>query len=151
MSKAWHQLFYHLVWSTAGREPLIPPAHEADLHRYIGSRGTEYGYNLITVNGMPDHIHVVGSWPPKVSVSEAAQKLKGSSSHFMQHLLGVDPFRWQQGYGAVSVTRADLDRVIDYVRNQKAHHRRGDTQSFFERSIPPSDTASSRLQPASYT
>ena len=124
MSKAWHQLFYHLNWSTARREPLIPEEAEDPLYRYIGSRGVAYGYKLLAVNGMEDHVHVVGSWPPTVSVKEAVQKLKGSSSHFMS---SCKPFRWQQGYGAFTVSKTDLDRVVAYVQNQKMHHSRAQT------------------------
>ncbi len=136
MSKAWHQLFYHLNWSTARREPLIPEEVEDSLYRYIGSRGAAYGYKLIVVNGMEDHVHVVGSWPPKVSVVEAVQKLKGSSSNFMSSCLSVQPFRWQQGYGAFTVSKTDLGKIVAYVENQKMHHSRDRTLYELECSEP---------------
>lgn len=132
MSKAWSQLYYHLVWARLRREPMIPQDLEADLYRYIGSRGIDYGYQILEVNGISDHLHVVASLPPTVSVTEAVGKLKGSSSHFMRSGLSVSPFGWQQGYGAVTVSPRGLDYVRDYVKNQKAHHEKGTVHQAFE-------------------
>ena len=34
-----------------------------------------------------------------------------------------DAFQWQAGYGVFSVSKSDLDQVIDYIRHQPEHHR----------------------------
>jgi hypothetical protein len=51
------------------------------------------------------------------------------------------PFAWQQGYGAQTVSKQDLDRVIAYVRNQKKRHGNDTTVSDLEHSdlIPDDD------------
>ncbi len=75
------------------------------------------------INGICDHIHVLISIPPKYSVSSVVAKLKGSSSHFVNHsILGGYAFKWQSGYGVTSVSEKTLRFVVNYVRNQKIHH-----------------------------
>lgn len=52
--------------------------------------------------------------------------LKGASSHFVnQHEELEGRLYWQDGYGALTFARRDLERVVAYVANQKRHHREG--------------------------
>ncbi len=127
MSKAWTKLYYHLVWSTTRRKPLIHSPTQERLYQYVGSTGPAYGYRIFAVDGTEDHIHVVASWGATVSVSEALGKLKGSSAHFMNKAMKQSSFKWQQGYGAFTFAERDLEDVIRYVRNQKLHHSKGST------------------------
>jgi REP element-mobilizing transposase RayT len=82
-----------------------------------------------------DHMHIAVSIPPKYSVSEVVQRIKGSSSR----TLGegpVDPENpwhgWQQEYGVMTFGERSLANVVDYVRNQKTHHANGTTLAPFE-------------------
>ncbi len=52
--------------------------------------------------------------------------MKGASSYFVSHILPeAEPFKWQGGYGAFSVSRRGLAAAREYVLNQEAHHRDG--------------------------
>ena len=75
------RLFYHIVWSTKYLLPLIEPAWEADLHGYMWGKATALECIPHAINGMPDHIHVVISIPPKLSIAKLIGQLKGASSH----------------------------------------------------------------------
>ena len=58
----------------------------------------------------------------------AAKHLKGDSSYGIRRdFPGMSNFGWQDGYGAFSVSKGDLPRVIEYIRNQREHHSK---QSF---------------------
>jgi REP element-mobilizing transposase RayT len=60
---------------------------------------------------------------PAVSLAELVGAAKGSSSHAMNHRLAPGAgFRWQHGYGAFSVSAADLAAVARYVVDQNQPH-----------------------------
>jgi putative transposase len=81
---------------------------------------------------MPDHVHVMAAAVPSLSPSVFVQRLKGSSSHFINEEFGI-PFAWQEGYGIFSVGERGLDAAIHYVRGQKEHHAAGTTIERLER------------------
>ena len=133
MSKAYTELYYHLVWATWKRQPFLrKPARQA-LFRYIAHKCQEYGYPLNAVNGVKDHVHVVVRLDPTVAVSEAVRKLKGSSSRFCNSTLEMETeFQWQEGYGAFTFRKHDLPGIVAYVEGQEERHRSGQLDEFFE-------------------
>jgi REP element-mobilizing transposase RayT len=74
------RLFYHIVWGTKNRLPLIESAWEKDLYGYIWGKATALECIPHAINGMSDHLHVVISIPPKLSVATLIGQLKGASS-----------------------------------------------------------------------
>ena len=130
---SYWQLNYHIVWATKNRLPLIDPNWEGKLHNFIGYKARALGLIPHAINGIHDHIHVVISIPPKYSISSIVAKLKGSSSHFINHsILGEFAFKWQSGYGVVSVSEKSLHFVVKYVQYQKIHHRENSIINQFE-------------------
>jgi REP-associated tyrosine transposase len=117
------RLFYHIVWGTKNRLPLIESAWEADLYGYIWGKATALECIPYAINGMPDHIHVVISIPPKLSVAALIGQLKGASSHRVNEIFVThQAFAWQAEYGVFSFSEKSLYRVVNYVKNQKKHH-----------------------------
>lgn len=117
------QLYYHLVWATKERLPLIQPSWEGDLHRYIIGKADGLGCIVHGVNGTEDHIHLVVSIPPTLAISEFVKKIKGSSSNYRNKTMTADDrFQWQAGYGVFSLGKRQLETAIAYVENQKQHH-----------------------------
>lgn len=58
--------------------------------------------------------------PPIVTLSKALQTIKAYSSRWMREH-GVD-FKWQEGYGAFSVSPSQVETVTKYIRNRAKHH-----------------------------
>jgi putative transposase len=110
------RLFYHLVWATKNRLPLIGPKIEEKLHAYLCQKAGELDCRVFAVNGWQDHVHLVISIPPKLSISEVVKRLKGASSNEFPDLY------WQRGYGALSVSERNLGAALEYVKRQKEHH-----------------------------
>jgi putative transposase len=82
---------------------------------------------------MPDHVHLLVEVHPAVSVAWLVKQVKGASSHFVTHVLGVEPtFGWQAGYGAFSLRRADVAIVKAYVLGQARHHTSGAVEASLE-------------------
>ena len=127
------RLYYHLVWATKERQPLITSEREEKLYSYIISKADELGTIIHAIDGIENHIHLVASIPPKISISDFVQKIKGSSTHYINHLSsGEDMFGWQRGYGVFSLGRKQLEQAVIYVKNQKEHHLNGTTIASLE-------------------
>jgi len=119
------RLFYHIIFATKNREPMITPDIEANLTGYLVKKATSMGATVCAVNGVEDHIHIVASVPPTIALSDFIGQVKGATSYHINHLPGRDEmtFSWQRGYGVLSFGAKQLDWVAEYVRNQKEHHR----------------------------
>lgn len=116
--------YYHLVWATRSRMPLLTPDLEPLVFRLIASTAKAEAAWLYAINGMPDHVHVVLALPPTHAISPLLHRIKGSSSHFISHECH-QAFRWQKGYGMFTVGAQGLEAAIEYVRRQKEHHQAG--------------------------
>ena len=79
----------------------------------------------IQVGGVDDHIHALVLAPPTLAPSQIAQFLKGESSKWIHEEFGkLRAFEWQDGYGAFSVSRSSIPDVVEYIKNQREHHRK---------------------------
>lgn len=119
------RLFCHLVWGTKGREALIDDERADVIERSIRAACHELGVLVHAIGGMPDHLHVPVSIPPRLSIAEVVQRMKGESSHLLNHSAGREGlgwFAWQAEYGAVSFGERSLPQIVAYVANQSAHH-----------------------------
>lgn len=74
---------------------------------------------------MPDHLHVFFGMRPTQSLSGLMQDIKGDSSLWINKKGFVrGRFSWQEGYGAFSYSKSNVDNVIDYIKNQDVHHQK---------------------------
>ena len=124
MGSTLTNLIYHTIFSTKNREPMIIPEIGPDLYRYLGGILKSEGGVLLQIGGMADHIHMVIKLKPVHALSTVMQKVKGSSSKWIneQNRL-ADKFVWQDGYGAFTVSESQLEAVIYYVKDQNMHHK----------------------------
>ncbi|MEA3334285.1 MAG: IS200/IS605 family transposase [Chloroflexota bacterium] len=139
------ELYVHLVWATWDRLPLIMPEMERALYRSIGDVAQSMGCRVLAINGISDHVHVLLRIPPTLSISKLVQQLKGVSSHFVNNRLHLEyRFKWMGYYGAFSVSRWDVSKIMGYINNQKTHHGIDDLlaeleDSFEYRDNPPGE------------
>ncbi len=135
MSHTYFQLYYHLVWSTKERLPLIENDFKDDLYAYLGGTIRSKGGHLIQIGGMPDHIHLCVFLPSNVTIADIVRNAKISSTKWVHQTCSkpkLGDFSWQEGYGAFSVSKSNCDTVVEYIQNQSKHHR---TRSFREEFI----------------
>ena len=120
---SYWKLYYHFIWTTRRREPLILPSFEADLYAVIARKIKGIGATLYAIGGMEEHVHIVVSVPPKLSLAAFIGEIKGYSSHFVNHVVVPDyKFYWQYEYGVFSFREKELPAIVRYVKNQKKHH-----------------------------
>ena len=131
---SYHQLFYHLVWATKHRAPLITPDFEPALHSWIRAKAIDLGAMIFALNGMADHVHLVASIPPTLAVSKFVGQVKGASSARVNRSGSLSTtFAWQDRYGAFTFDKKRLSRVVAYVERQKEHHGERSTIAALER------------------
>ena len=128
------RLFYHLVWATKERLPLIDPTWEPRLYAGLASAVEACHARVYAIGGVADHVHVAVSIPPSIKVSDVVARIKGSSAHLVNHEITPDAyFGWQGSYGVLSFGERSLERIVSYVQGQKTHHAEGRLMRALER------------------
>ena len=125
MSRTYTQLLTHVVFSTKERVRLIAPEIRAELHAYLGGLTRELKGKAYSVNGTEDHVHMLVSLPPVVSISDPLRFLKSNSSGWIHEKWPHrGSFAWQLCYGAFSVSQSAVHEVVQYIHDQENHHRK---------------------------
>jgi putative transposase len=133
------QLYYHIVWSTYRREPLISQHIESRVHEIVRDAANRHGLKVHAIGGTDDHIHLVVEAPPTTELASAIGRVKGASSYEVNRTVmssTESTFSWQAEYGVMSFARAQLDAVCRYVGEQRDHHNEGVTRETLELTRP---------------
>jgi REP element-mobilizing transposase RayT len=127
--------YYHIVWATKHRQPLITPLIEAIILESVRNRAIELACELLAINAVSDHIHVAIRIKPSVSVATWVSQAKGGSSHAVSVTFPtIEPkFQWQTGYRVLTFGEKNLPFVLEYIARQKEHHAKNTFNSFLER------------------
>ncbi len=115
--------YLHIVFSTKHRQPLIHPHIESALHEYLDTVCRRLGCFPLMVGGFFDHVHILCMMSDKVSLEDLVGNLKRESSGWIRtkgEVFGA--FNWQDGYGAFSVSAAEIDLLKHYIQHQHRHH-----------------------------
>ncbi len=125
MPNTYTQLYIHFVFAVKYRAAVIQPQWEEQLHRYTTGIVKNNGHKLLVINSAIVHLHLFVGLNPKQSVSELMQLVKGDSSEFVNKKgFTKRKFYWQEGYGAFSNSRSQLNAVSKYILNQKEDHNK---------------------------
>jgi len=125
MANTYSQIYIQIVFAVEGRQNLIDSIHNDELQKYITGIVTAQGQKLIAINNMPDHAHILIGQRPDSALSDLVGDIKSGSTNFVNRQRWVKGrFNWQEGFGAFSYSRSQLDAVIRYVKNQQKHHQR---------------------------
>jgi REP element-mobilizing transposase RayT len=131
MPQSLSQLYVHLIFSTIHREPmLLSPARE-DLHAYLAAVFKNQGSPALKVGGMSDHVHALFRLSKNLALAKIVEEVKASSVKTQGR--GLANFHWQSGYGAFSVSAADVEEVLGYIAQQESHHRVASFQDEFRK------------------
>jgi len=133
MANTYHQMYVQTVFAVKYREAVIQERWKAELFKVIGNLINEAGGRSIIVNGVEDHVHCFFSIKPSIAVSYVMQNAKAKSSKWInESRLLPHRFEWQEGYGAFTYSKSQIDAVYKYVQNQEEHHKK---QAFREEYI----------------
>ena len=125
MANTYTCLFYHFVFSTKHRQPLVHADIQQRVWAYIGGIARAHDTSALKVGGVEDHVHILLMAKPIHAPSDIAKWLKSDSSKWIhQEFPELKNFAWQDGYGAFSVSRSKVPVVVDYIIRQREHHER---------------------------
>jgi putative transposase len=111
------------MFSTKNRENVLEEKYNVELHKYISSVVKDRKCRLYTINNISDHMHILASIHPTLSISKFMRDIKSFSSKFINEKGWYkEKFQWQEGYGAFSCSQSQLNSLIKYIQNQKEHH-----------------------------
>lgn len=119
------QLYIQLIFAPKYRERLLKEEIQPEVFSYISGIINNRKHKSIIINGMPDHVHILFGLNPADSISDLAGAIKKSSSTFInENSWFRGKFHWQDGFGAFSYGKSQLDNVYQYIKNQQIHHRK---------------------------
>ena len=120
----YRQIFYQIVFGTKYRKPTIAKEYDEELYKYISGIIKKKSCKLYRINGIEDHIHIISDLHPSVCLSDYVKDIKVASSLWMKESGKFPEFEgWQDGYGAFTYSIREKDMIINYIKNQKEHHR----------------------------
>ena len=132
-----YSLQYHLVWCTKYRKQVLKNGIDAECKKMLYGLAEEYKFKILAMEVMPDHIHLLLSIPPKMSVSGFMGYLKGKSSLMIFQRFGNMKFAyrnrefWCKGYYVDTVGK-NTAAIKSYIANQLKQDKEMDQISLFD-------------------
>ncbi|MGE0128152.1 MAG: IS200/IS605 family transposase [Blastocatellales bacterium] len=124
MSHTYHHLYFHFVWGTHSRQPLIDRGWRPELLKILNEEIKKRGGYPIRHNAMPDHVHLLIRLTPKTAPAEFIGQVKGATSFRVNREINPKfKLSWQEGYGVLSLRKDELETVARYIDRQEEHHR----------------------------
>ncbi|HAV63347.1 MAG TPA: IS200/IS605 family transposase [Verrucomicrobiales bacterium] len=124
MAGTFHNLKFHLVFSTKGRDRWLTEVLRPRVWEYLTGILKGEGAKVLAIGGVEDHVHILFGWRTDEAISVLVRNLKANSSKWIhQTFPELAEFRWQEGYAIFSVSESQVERVKHYIAGQKEHHR----------------------------
>jgi len=124
MGHIYYKNWVHLIWCTKDRFSFLKREIRFKVFDHILEKAKEKGYDIDTINGFTDHVHVLISLNPKYAISDAVNIFKGEASHWINsEKLTQYHFVWQDGFSVFSVSESQVEKVRNYIIKQEIHHK----------------------------
>jgi len=118
------QLLYHIIIRTKANQPTLSLEHSEELYRYIWHITKNKNSILYRVNGTEDHLHMLISLHPCVSLSDFIREMKAKTSKMLKCTVGFELFTaWSKGYAALTYSLKEKERIVNYIKKQREHHK----------------------------
>ena len=126
MANTYSQIYIQIVFAVKGRERLIAEEKRIELEKFITGIVKNRNQKLLAIYINPDHAHIlVGLNNLDMKIPDLVRDIKAGSSKMMNDENWFNAkFAWQEGYGAFSYSKSQIDSVVKYILNQHEHHRK---------------------------
>jgi putative transposase len=124
MPNTYTQLHIQFVFAVKYRAGLIQNSWKEKLHQFITGIFQQNNHKMLQINSVADHIHIFIGMRPHQSISALVQNVKTESSKWIKAQNYSNSFAWQEGYGAFSYARSQVNDVVKYIQNQENHHKK---------------------------
>ena len=124
MANTYTQLYTHIVFHVKSTGIIMRDEDLERVFQYIGGIIRDEGAIPFAVGGVADHIHILTTLPKNMSLADFMRVIKANSSKWLRRLDSYyESFRWQDGYGAFSVSPSLMKRTTRYILTQAEHHK----------------------------
>ena len=114
---------YHIIWATKYRRSVLSPEIQERLKALIFEQQETYQYVVREVESMPDHVHLLASISPSVSLTSVIRKIKGYTAKVLRAefptLQRRLPCLWTRSKFVASAGNVTLEVLKQYIENQK--------------------------------
>jgi putative transposase len=114
---------YHIVWCPKYRRPVLTKEIAQRLKTILQEIIDQYYSELIEMEIMEDHIHILLECDPQFGIHKIVKRLKGISSKKLReefpHLKSQLPCLWTNSYFVSTVGGSPLEIIKQYIKNQK--------------------------------
>ena len=128
MKKGQHCVYgieYHIVWCTKYRRKVLTSKIEGRLHELLNHFAEANGFEIITMNGEEDHIHLLISATPTTAIPNIVKGMKGVSARMLfkefpeikKDLYGGH--LWSPSYFVCTVSDNTEENIKKYIESQK--------------------------------
>ncbi|MEN8249266.1 MAG: IS200/IS605 family transposase [Bacteroidota bacterium] len=125
MANTFTQLYVQIVFAVQGKQNLIYESIRERIEKYMCGIVSNNQSKPLAIYCNPDHVHILIGLHPSISVSDMARDIKSSSSKWINDNKWVKgKFRWQEGFGAFTYSKSQIDPVAKYILNQPEHHKK---------------------------
>ncbi len=120
---SFKQILYHLILKPHKRKKVFNQPQRHRLFKYISVVSKNIECPIFAINGTEDHIHILVTIKPNISLSDYIKKIKISSSLFIkEHMIFPLFSNWASGYSIFTCRMSDKDTVTNYINNQDERH-----------------------------
>lgn len=125
MANTYTQIHLQFVFAPKSRVALIHPSWQDELFKYITGIVQNNKHKMLCINGMPDHLHMLIGFHTTQSIADLMKDVKRASSKWINdNKFTKSRFEWQSGYGGFSYSKPQIPAVLEYINNQKEHHKK---------------------------
>ena len=114
---------YHIVWCPKYRRKVLIDDVDVRLKELIKSIADEIQVEIIEMEIMPDHVHILLDVDPQFGIHKAVKAIKGKTSRILRQefswLRSRLPTLWTNSYFCSTVGGAPLSIMKQYIENQK--------------------------------
>ncbi|MDI9571318.1 MAG: IS200/IS605 family transposase [Pseudomonadota bacterium] len=118
-----YSCIYHVIWCPKYRRPVLLDAVATRLESIIQSVCNEHDIQLIEMEIMPDHVHLLANVAPQFGIHKLVKTIKGRSSRIIRSefpsIKSRLPTLWTNSYFVVTTGGAPLEIIKQYIEQQK--------------------------------
>ncbi|MDP4266144.1 MAG: IS200/IS605 family transposase [Bacteroidota bacterium] len=131
---SYRQSYHHNIFGTKNHKQSIPNEYCEELYKYIWRIIKNKNCKLYRINGWKDHIHIFSDLHPSISLADFIKEIKTSTSVWLKSNSNFPDFDgWAEGYGSFTISHNDRNRIINYIKGQKEHHKKESFKDEYKR------------------
>ncbi len=116
-------LLIHAIWSTLNQKPQLNKKIQTEVIEHVIQNAKKRSIEIYAVCGGIDHLHVIIRLHSSQSLSQVIHNIKGEVSFWINtQNFTKEPFQWQEGFNAASLSPSNKRKMKKYLYNHKLIH-----------------------------